>query len=84
LAGLARVDGAIEGQGDAATGRLTALALLRRVGVQTCLFAAAVFLLALVPRWVARDTYVTADEDNWMRRAGGFAWGVAYGRLGRT
>jgi hypothetical protein len=27
---------------------------------------------------------VTADEDNWMRRAGGFAWGVANGRPGRT
>ena len=48
------------------------------------LFAVALFLLALAPRWVARDTYVTADEDNWIRRAGGFAWGVANGRLGRT
>ena len=43
-----------------------------------------IFLLALVPRWVGRDTYVTADEDNWMRRAGGFAWGLANGRPGRT
>jgi hypothetical protein len=42
------------------------------------------FLVALTPRWVARDTYVTADEDNWMRRAGGFAWGLANGRPGRT
>jgi hypothetical protein len=48
------------------------------------LFALAIFLLALAPRWVARDTYVTADEDNWMRRAGGFAWGLANGRPGRT
>jgi hypothetical protein len=47
-------------------------------------FALAFFTLALGPRWVARDTYVTADEDNWMRRAGGFAWGIAHGRLGRT
>ena len=46
--------------------------------------ALAVFGLALGPRWVARDTYVTADEDNWMRRAGGFAWGLANGRPGRT
>ena len=44
----------------------------------------AMFGLALAPRWLTRDTYVTADEDNWMRRAGGFAWGVANGRLGRT
>lgn len=42
------------------------------------------FTLALGPRWLNRDSYVTADEDNWMRRAGGFAWGVANGRLGRT
>ena len=42
------------------------------------------FGLALAPRWLSRDSYVTADEDNWMRRAGGFAWGVANGRLGRT
>jgi hypothetical protein len=46
--------------------------------------ALAVLALALGPRWVARDTYVTADEDNWMRRAGGFAWGLANGRPGRT
>src|SRR5581483_2229440 len=44
----------------------------------------ALLLLALGPRWLTRDTYVTADEDNWMRRAGGFAWGVANGRPGRT
>jgi hypothetical protein len=44
----------------------------------------ALFVLALGPRWLARDTYVTADEDNWMRRAGGFAWGLANGRPGRT
>jgi hypothetical protein len=42
------------------------------------------FGLALAPRWFSREAYVTADEDNWMRRAGGFAWGVANGRLGRT
>jgi Dolichyl-phosphate-mannose-protein mannosyltransferase len=55
-------------------------AVARGVG----LFTLAVFLLALAPRWIARDTYVTADEDNWMRRAGGFAWGLANGRPGRT
>src|SRR5215211_3674972 len=48
------------------------------------LFAIAVFAVALAPRWVARDVFVTSDEDSWMRRAGGFAWGVANGRPGRT
>jgi 4-amino-4-deoxy-L-arabinose transferase-like glycosyltransferase len=47
-------------------------------------FGLLLFGLALVPRWLSREAYVTADEDNWMRRAGGFAWGVANGRLGRT
>jgi hypothetical protein len=55
-------------------GRLSSVAIV----------ALAVFALALGPRWVARDTYVTADEDNWIRRAGGFAWGLANGRPGRT
>jgi 4-amino-4-deoxy-L-arabinose transferase-like glycosyltransferase len=27
---------------------------------------------------------MTSDEDSWMRRAGGFAYGVSQGRLGRT
>jgi hypothetical protein len=54
------------------------------VRLSTAVLVVALFGLALGPRWVARDTYVTADEDNWMRRAGGFAWGVANGRLGRT
>jgi hypothetical protein len=27
---------------------------------------------------------MTSDEDSWMRRAGGFAWGLANGRPGRT
>jgi hypothetical protein len=48
------------------------------------LFGLALFGLALAPRWVGRDVFVTSDEDSWMRRAGGFAWGVANGRLGRT
>jgi hypothetical protein len=52
--------------------------------LQAVLLALAVFALALGPRWVAREAYVTADEDNWMRRAGGFAWGLANGRPGRT
>ena len=44
----------------------------------------ALFALALGPRWIGRDAFMTSDEDSWMRRAGGFAWGVANGRLGRT
>ena len=57
-----------------------------RLGVSASLaaFALALFALALAPRWVARDVFVTSDEDSWMRRAGGFAWGVANGRPGRT
>src|SRR5215210_8045437 len=43
-----------------------------------------VFAVALVARLVAHDVVITADEDNWMRRAGGFTYGLANGQLGRT
>ena len=35
-------------------------------------------------RLVAHDRVITADEDNWMRRAGGFTYGLLNGQLGRT
>lgn len=47
-------------------------------------FAIALFALALFPRWATLDVFMTSDEDSWMRRAGGFAWGLANGRPGRT
>ncbi|MGE3271505.1 MAG: ArnT family glycosyltransferase [Chloroflexota bacterium] len=42
------------------------------------------FLVALVARQLAHDLVITADEDNWMRRAGGFTYGIVNGQLGRT
>ena len=41
--------------------------------LQPLVFGLALFVLALVPRWVGSDVFVTSDEDSWMRRAGGFA-----------
>jgi hypothetical protein len=43
-----------------------------------------VFVVALAARLVAHDVAITADEDNWMRRAGGFTYGLLNGQLGRT
>jgi 4-amino-4-deoxy-L-arabinose transferase-like glycosyltransferase len=43
-----------------------------------------IFFLALGARLIAHDVVITADEDNWMRRAGGFAYGLVNGQLGRT
>ncbi|MCC6179054.1 MAG: glycosyltransferase family 39 protein [Chloroflexi bacterium] len=45
---------------------------------------ALVFALVLGARLLAHDLVITADEDNWMRRAGGFAYGLLNGQLGRT
>src|SRR4051812_27455147 len=45
---------------------------------------AAIFLLALAARLVADNIAITADEDNWMRRAGGFTYGLLNGQFGRT
>jgi hypothetical protein len=44
----------------------------------------AIFLTALVARLLASDVVITADEDNWMRRAGGFTYGLLNGQFGRT
>jgi len=48
------------------------------------LLAVAVFVVALVPRMLARDLFPTSDEDSWMRRTGGFTFGLVNGQLGRT
>src|SRR5687767_14876455 len=48
------------------------------------LAALVLFALALAPRWIGRDVFVTSDEDSWMRRAGGFAYGMSHGLPGRT
>jgi Dolichyl-phosphate-mannose-protein mannosyltransferase len=42
------------------------------------------FVLALTPRLLARDLFPTSDEDSWMRRTGGFTFGLVNGQLGRT
>jgi hypothetical protein len=42
------------------------------------------FVLALAVRLLAHDLVITADEDNWMRRAGGFTYGLLNGQFGRT
>ena len=44
----------------------------------------AIFVLALVARLAAHDVVITSDEDNWMRRAGGFTYGLLNGQFGRT
>ncbi|MDP8922328.1 MAG: glycosyltransferase family 39 protein [Chloroflexota bacterium] len=48
------------------------------------LVALLIFALALAPRLLNRDLFPTSDEDSWMRRAGGFTYGLATGQLGRT
>src|SRR6185295_12716235 len=48
------------------------------------LFALVLFGLALWPRWVTRDVFMTSDEDSSMGRAGGLAYGLSHGLPGRT
>src|SRR3954463_14960953 len=43
-----------------------------------------IFLLSFGARLLAHDVVITADEDNWMRRAGGFTYGLLNGQFGRT
>lgn len=43
-----------------------------------------VFVLAAVPRLMARDQFITSDEDQWMSRSGGFAYALTTGELRRT
>jgi Dolichyl-phosphate-mannose-protein mannosyltransferase len=61
---------------------LEALCLSPAVVLST--LAVAIFCLALFPRLLARDLFPTSDEDSWMRRSGGFAYGLLNGQLGRT
>ena len=42
------------------------------------------FVLVLGARLIGHNVAITADEDNWMRRAGGFAFGLLNGQFGRT
>jgi hypothetical protein len=44
----------------------------------------AVFVLAVIPRLLARDQFITSDEDQWMSRSGGFAYALTTGELRRT
>ncbi|MFN0070030.1 MAG: glycosyltransferase family 39 protein [Chloroflexota bacterium] len=44
----------------------------------------AVFAMALLPRLMARDQFITSDEDQWMSRSGGFAYALSTGELRRT
>ena len=43
-----------------------------------------VFAAALAPRLAGRDTYVTLDEDNWLKRTAGFTYALWSGELRRT
>ena len=45
---------------------------------------AALFVLAIGARLVGITLFITPDEDNWMRRTGNFAQGLAQGELRRT
>src|SRR4051812_38668042 len=62
------------------TARLLGLSLARRLTI----LGLVVFVLALAPRLLARDLFPTSDEDSWMRRTGGFTYGLVHGQLGRT
>src|SRR3954452_14888285 len=55
-----------------------------RAGVLLPSVLAATFVVALVARLLAHNLIITADEDNWMKRAGGFTFGLLNGQCGRT
>ena len=59
---------------------------LSRLGMagRLAILGLAIFMLALAPRLLARDLFPTSDEDSWMRRTGGFTFGLVNGQLGRT
>src|SRR5215212_942056 len=61
----------------------TPVALARPWALSTTVLCA-VFLLSFGARMLAHDLVITADEDNWMRRAGGFTYGLLNGQFGRT
>jgi hypothetical protein len=59
---------------------VSGLPISRRV----VLVGAAIFLLALLPRMLNLGLFPTSDEDSWMRRTGGFTFGLVNNQLGRT
>lgn len=56
----------------------------RGMAGRMALLAVVVFLAALLPRLVGLGLFPTSDEDSWMRRTGGFTFGLVNGQLGRT
>ncbi|MCC7372242.1 MAG: glycosyltransferase family 39 protein [Chloroflexi bacterium] len=54
------------------------------VRAQVLMLVVGVFVLALAPRLVALGLFPTSDEDSWMRRTGGFTFGLVNNQLGRT
>src|SRR5207253_1500066 len=48
------------------------------------LIGVGIFLLALLPRLLNLGLFPTSDEDSWMRRTGGFTFGLVNNQLGRT
>src|SRR5439155_14460826 len=60
--------------------RVWGLSLTARVA----LVGLSIFLLALLPRMLNLGLFPTSDEDSWMRRTGGFTFGLVNGQLGRT
>jgi hypothetical protein len=63
---------------------LRRVSLIAPAAARLALLGVAVFVLALLPRLLARDLFPTSDEDSWMRRTGGFTYGLVTGQLGRT
>lgn len=60
-------------------------ALLGRSGrAPAVIFGLALFALALGARWLGRDADVHVDEEGWIWRSAGFAYGLNHGLLGRT
>ncbi len=59
-------------------------AMGRGLAGRMALLAAAVFVAAVLPRLVGLGLFPTSDEDSWMRRTGGFTFGLVNVQLGRT
>ena len=51
------------------------------LAIRAPLLGVVVLVLALVPRLLYRDLFPTSDEDSWMRRSGGFTYGLVNGQL---
>src|SRR5215210_1564970 len=81
---LASAAAPLDAPGPSLAGRGALTRAMARSACFVAVLALALFALALVPRWLGRDVFVTSDEDSWMRRAGGFAYGMSHGLPGRT